>query len=76
MEKKIFVILKVYGALMISFTKTEVIIDEEDEEKENLQIDLDWWISRCGYFKDKYLQLEKENRELKKKLKKKLTSIF
>ena len=60
---------------MISWTKTEIIIDEENEEMENLQIDLDWWISRCEYFKNKCLELEKENKSLKKQ-KKKLTSIF
>ena len=61
---------------MISFSKTEVIIDEEDEEKENLQIDLDWWIARCEYFKGRCLELEEENKKLRKNQKKKLTSIF
>lgn len=59
---------------MISWTKTEIIID--DEEDIDLQIDLDWWIARCQHFKEKYLELEKENKELKKKLKKSLTDIF
>lgn len=35
---------------MISFTKTEIII--EDEEDIDRQIDLDWWIARCQYFID------------------------
>lgn len=52
---------------MISWTKTEVII--EDEEDIDRQIDLDWWIARCEYFKDKYLELEEENKKLKKMLK-------
>lgn len=59
---------------MISWTKTEIIID--DEEDIDRQIDLDWWVARCQYFKNKYEQLEKENQELRKKLKKGLTSIF
>ena len=57
---------------MISWTKTEVII--EDDLDEESQINLDWWMARCEYFKDKYLELEKENKELRKKLKKQLTS--
>lgn len=61
-------------AQMISWTKTEVVI--EDDLDEESQINLDWWIARCEYFKDKYLELEKENKELRKKLKKQLTSIF
>ena len=59
---------------MISWTKTEIII--EDEEDIENQIDLDWWISRCEYFKNKCLCLEKENKELRKKIKKKLTDTF
>lgn len=59
---------------MISWTKTEIII--EDEEDIDCQIDLDWWIARCNYFKEKCFELEKENQELKKKFKKRLTSIF
>lgn len=54
---------------MISWTKTEVIIEEDDDEKENMQIDLDWWISRCEYFKNRCLDLEEENKKLKKMLK-------
>ena len=57
---------------MISWTKTEVVI--EDDLDEESQINLDWWIARCEYFKDKYLELQKENKELRKKLKKQLTS--
>lgn len=53
---------------MISWTKTEVVI--EDDLDEESQINLDWWMARCEYFKDKYLELEKENKELRKKLKK------
>lgn len=53
---------------MISWTKTEVVI--EDDLDEESQINLDWWIARCEYFRDKYLELEKENKELRKKLKK------
>ena len=53
---------------MISWTKTEVVI--EDDLDEESQINLDWWIARCEYFKDKYLESEKENKELRKKLKK------
>ena len=59
---------------MISWTKTEVVI--EDDLDEETQINLDWWIARCEYFKDKYLELQKENKELRKKLKKQLTSSF
>ena len=61
-------------AQMISWTKTEVVI--EDDLDEESQINLDWWIARCEYFKDKYLELQKENKELRKKLKKQLTSSF
>ena len=59
---------------MISLTKTEMIIEDEDEIES--QEDLEWWIARCEYFKDRCDDLEKENIELKKKLKKRLTSIF
>ena len=59
---------------MISWTKTEVII--EDEEYIDRQVEFDWWVARCQYFKEKYLELEKENKELRKKLKKALTKIF
>ena len=59
---------------MISWTKTEVIVEDEDDI--DIQIDLDWWKARCQYFEEKYTELEKENKELKKKLKKRLTSIF
>lgn len=59
---------------MISWTKTEVVI--EDDLDEETQINLDWWIARCEYFKNRYLELEKENKELRKKLKKRLTSII
>lgn len=59
---------------MISYTKTEVII--EDEEDIDRQVDFDWWVARCQYFKEKYYELEKENKELRKKLKKRLTDIF
>ena len=59
---------------MISWTKTEVII--EDEEDIDRQVEFDWWVARCQYFKDKYHELEKENKELRKKLKKALTKIF
>lgn len=59
---------------MISWTKTEIIVEDEDDIE--IQIDLDWWKARCQYFKEKYLELEKENKELKKKLKKSLTKIF
>lgn len=55
-------------------TKTEIIIEDEDDIE--IQIELDWWKARCQYFKEKYLELEKENKELKKKLKKSLTKIF
>ena len=61
---------------MISWTKTEIVIGDEDDFEEENQINLDWWMARCEYFKDKCLDLEKENNELKKKLKKQLTSIF
>lgn len=54
---------------MLSWTKTEVIIEEDDDEKENMQIDLDWWIARCEYFKNRCLDLEEENKKLKKMLK-------
>ena len=59
---------------MISWTKTEVVI--EDDLDEEIQINLDWWMARCEYFKEKCLELQKENKELKKKLKERLTSIF
>ena len=59
---------------MISWTKTEIII--EDEEDIDRQIDLDWWIARCQYFIDKYEEVKKENQKLRKKIKKGLTSIF
>jgi len=59
---------------MISWTKTEIII--EDEEDIDRQIDLDWWIARCQYFIDKYEEEKKENQNLRKKIKKGLTSIF
>lgn len=59
---------------MISWTKTEIII--EDEEDIERQIDLDWWIARCQYFIDKYEEVKKENQKLRKKIKKGLTSIF
>lgn len=52
---------------MISWTKTEVII--EDDLDEETQIDLDWWIARCEYFKNRCLELEEENKKLKKMLK-------
>ena len=55
---------------MISWTKTEVIIEDDDDLEEENQINLDWWIARCEYFKDRCLELEKENKELKKKIKK------
>ena len=59
---------------MISFIKTEIIIgDEEDIDR---QIDLDWWKARCEYFIEKCKKLEKENKELRKKIKNRLTSIF
>lgn len=61
---------------MISWTKTEVVIENGDDLEEENQINLDWWIARCEYFKDRCLDLEKENKELKKKLKNRLTSIF
>lgn len=61
---------------MISWTKTEIVIEDEDDLEEERQIDLDWWKARSEYFKKKYLALEKENKDLIKKLKKKLTSIF
>ena len=61
---------------MISWTKTEVVIENEDDLEEENQINLDWWMARCEYFKDRCLYLEKENKELKKKLKNRLTSIF
>lgn len=59
---------------MISWTKTEIVI--EDEEDIDRQVDFDWWVARCQYFEDKYYELEKENKELRKKLKKRLTDIF
>lgn len=59
---------------MISWTKTEIII--EDEEDIERQIDLDWWIARCQYFIDKYEEVKKENQKLRKKIKKGWTSIF
>lgn len=59
---------------MISWTKTEIVIEDEDDLEEENQINLDWWMARCEYFKDRCLDLEKENNELKKKLKKQLTS--
>ena len=59
---------------MISWTKTEVIIEDDLDEED--QINLDWWMARCEYFKKKCLELQKENKELKKKLKERLTSIF
>ncbi len=61
---------------MISWTKTEVVIENGDDLDEESQINLDWWMARCEYFKDRCLDLEKENKELKKKLKNRLTSIF
>ena len=54
---------------MISWTKTEVIIEDEDDLDEENQINLDWWMARCEYFKNKCLELEEENKKLKKMLK-------
>ena len=59
---------------MISWTKTEVVIEDDLDEED--QINLDWWMARCEYFKEKYLELQKENKELRKKLKKQLISSF
>lgn len=52
---------------MISWIKTEVVI--EDDLDEETQINLDWWVARCEYFKNKCLELEEENKKLKKMLK-------
>lgn len=55
---------------MISWTKTEIIIEDEDDLEEENQINLDWWMARTEYFKNRCFELEKENKELRKKIKK------
>ena len=52
---------------MISWKKTEVVIEDDLDEED--QINLDWWMARCEYFKDRCLELEEENKKLKKMLK-------
>ena len=58
---------------MISWTKTEIVIEDDDDFEEENQINLDWWIARTEYFKNRCMLLEKENKELRKKQKNKLT---
>ena len=55
---------------MISWTKTEIIIEDEDDLEEENQINLDWWMAKTEYFKNRCFELEKENKELRKKIKK------